>query len=164
MGTVGVHREVPGGRLGAVGERVRDQWGTDQLHKEKGQSSSNGKENETRMEIDEAERKEETRSIQQVCQMKLRDKWRVGRSLGPSGALPPSLSAVSDRPAGDRWLQLKPHRWAPCDRAAVAQPVRVASLQARPAQPGPAPSREPSPSPASPLSQHPSSSPRLESA
>ena len=51
------------------------------------------------MKIDEAERKGDS-FHQQVCQMKLQDKSRVGRSLGPGGAHGlPSLSAVSGKPA-----------------------------------------------------------------
>lgn len=112
------------------------------------------------MKIDEAERKGDS-FHQQVCQMKLRDKWRVGRSLGPGGAHRlPSLSAVSGRPAR-QMAAAEPCGGPP----ATDRSEHGLSAWPPPGPPCPAwacPFLGPSPSPASALSQHPLVLPRLE--
>lgn len=60
------------------------------------------------MKIDEAERKGDS-FHQQVCQMKLRDKSRGGRSLGLCAGLTAcSLCQLSQAGLPDKWLQLRP--------------------------------------------------------
>lgn len=60
------------------------------------------------MKIDEAERKGDS-FHQQVCQMKLRDKSRGGRSLGLcTGLTACSLCQLSQAGLPDKWLQLRP--------------------------------------------------------
>lgn len=153
---------MPGGRARGCGERCRANGERTSYTRRKAKALLTEKENETRMEIDEAERKGDS-FHQQVCQMKLRDKWRVGRSLGPGGAhCLPSLSAVSDRPAR-QMAAAEPHGGPPATDCSE----RSLSAWPPPGPPCPAwacPLPGPSPSPASPLSQHPLVQPRLESA
>ena len=93
--------------------------------------------------------------------MTLRDKWHVGRSLGPGGAHRlPSLSAVSGRPAR-QMAAAEPCGGPP----ATDRSEHGLSAWPPPGPPCPAwacPFPGPSPSPASALSQHPLVLPRLE--